>query len=79
MQQLPISTPYTSTKVDELLHTVSSLGLMDYYVDVKAQLPEMDALLHNLQKVSNYALLLTTRAGELHLQVRHREITTTEV
>lgn len=69
-QELPISSPYTGTQVDELLHTVSQLGLQDYYVNVKQQVPQMDALLHNLRLVSPYTRLLTTRAGELHLQVR---------
>jgi hypothetical protein len=34
-----LSSPYT-TLVDELLHTVSTLGLMDWYVNVKHGTPD---------------------------------------
>ncbi|EFN57453.1 hypothetical protein CHLNCDRAFT_142941 [Chlorella variabilis] len=64
VQELPISQPYSQRDVEELVRQRDIASLSPFYIDLQDE-----ALADKMKGMSSELLMVTTRHGDLHLQV----------
>lgn len=67
--ELPISHPFNGQEIDRVLSLANSTALCEYYLDIQAVAPRIQALLDKLKTFGDEVTFGTIPCGDMHLQV----------